>query len=99
MGGVSNDCIVLPKDDSTQTDGACPTRARNFKVFTAVHGKEKPKKIILLEGHHEGAGGHMGANVENLINCDAFLVASAAIKVLEALMQAVQQKGLFSQRI
>ena len=96
---MRDDCIVLPKDDVAQADGACLAQTRNFEVFTAAHGKEKPKKVILLEGHQEGAGRHTGAHAQNLINRDAFLVASAAIKIFVAPMQAVQQKGLFPQSI
>ena len=60
--------VFLPKNDVAQADGACPAQARNFEVFATAHRKEKPQKIILLEGHHERTGRHPGAHAEDLID-------------------------------
>jgi len=94
FGIMRNDDIVFPKDNVAQPDGASPTGAWHFEVFTAAHGEEETQEIILLEGCHEGTGRSTGAHVENLVNGNAFLVASAAVQVLEAPMKVVQQEGL-----
>ena len=98
-GGVSKDFVVLPKDDVSQPNGTRAARTRHFKIFATAHGKEKPKEIILLESQCQRAGGHAGAHAENLVDGEAFLVASAAVKVFEASMQAMQEKGLFPQHV
>jgi len=89
-----NDDVGFPKDQIAQTKGTGATRTRDFEIFAAAHCKEETEKVILLEGHQEGAGRGTGAHAKDLVNRDAFLVASSTIKIFVTSVQAQQEKGL-----
>lgn len=76
---MGNDFVVFPKHNVPQANWPSAAESRDLKVFTAAHGKEKTKQIVLLECLHEGAARWAGSHAKNLINAEALLVFGAAI--------------------
>ena len=90
---MRDDLVIHPENQVAQADGTSSSRPRHKEVFTASHGKEETKEVVLLKSNQEGAGGGTRAHAEDLINGNALLVASAAINILVAPVQAEEEDG------
>ena len=85
--------VVFPKNHVSQADGASVMGTRDFKIFAAAHCKKKQGDNSVGR-QLKGAGGRTGAHAKDLIDRDAFLVASAAITIFVAPVQPREEKRL-----